>query len=279
MTEKVQEFLTRSNGAEGTLLIPRKIYDQLIPEVQRAQIGRQYAAHVVGPAEVPGSSVDINLATPQSMRVFKVAEGASVPISEHAYTTVNIKPDKFGVRPLITKEMIEDSQFNLMQDNLKQGMLELAYNETALIVSALDGAATTVAGGAALTIANITTAMLALENNNYKPSVLFIGPEALNDLRNIDTFVEYNKSGDNALHTGAIGNIFGMEVVKVTAGGFTTTSSYVVDASQAYAVVEKRGIESKEYEDVPADQMGVLLTQRVAVSLLRSAAVAKITTS
>lgn len=279
MTQEVQELLTRSNGTEGTLLIPRKIFDQLLPEVTKAQIGRQYAAHIAGPSDVPGSSIDFNIASANAMTVFKVAEGAAVPVSVQAFTTVNVKPDKYGTRPLVTKEMLEDNQFNMVQTHTRQALLEMAYNETALVVSALDGAASTVAGGAALTIANITTAKTTLENSNFHPDVMFVGPEAYNDLLNLDTFVEYNKSNSDTLRTGAVGKIFGMDVVVVTAGGFTTTSSYILDSREAYALVEKRPIAVQQYEVPEADQMGIVITQRLAVSLLKSSAVVKITTS
>jgi len=60
MTElkAVQELLSTGTGAEGTLLIPRKIHDALIDEVDKNLIPRSEAAMYFGPSEIPGSSYD-----------------------------------------------------------------------------------------------------------------------------------------------------------------------------------------------------------------------------
>lgn len=281
MTYKiVNEYLDRSAGTAGSLLIPTKIFDELIPAVDKALIGRQYARRVFGPADIPGSSIDVNLETADSLSVYRVGEGASVPIGTAAYTTVNIRPAKYATRPLITKEMVEDSQFALLEDNLKRAAIELAENETSLTITALNGAANTVTGGAAATFANITRAMQFLEDNDFKPRVMFVGPEFLKDLRDIDAYTEVNRSGDREVYdTGFRGRLYGMDIVQVSGNLITTTSAYVVDPEQAYAVAEKRPMTVKEFDSPQSDEMGAVLTHRVAVSLLRSAAVARITTT
>ena len=58
----IKELLQTRVGTEGTTLIPTKIYDTLWDSVDKALIGRQFAAFIVGPAGVPGSSFDLNLA-------------------------------------------------------------------------------------------------------------------------------------------------------------------------------------------------------------------------
>lgn len=283
MAKTLKEYLSTGAGTQGTLLIPRKIYDTLWEAVQKNLIGRKHAAWVEGPQGVPGSSLDVNLVTADSMKVQRIAEGAEIPVDTVEYTTLNVRPSKYGVRPLITKEMIEDSKFNLIDNNVYRAGIEMAENEDSLIVTALDGAANTVSGGAAITIANITRAMQYLEDSDFKPRAFFVGPEVANDLRNIDTFVEAQKAGLNRnqemFENGLIGKIFGMDVYEISGNIITSTSSYVVDSEQAFCVVEKRPVTMEEYDDKTKDISGVVVTQRVAVALLRSSAVAKITTT
>jgi len=38
--------------------------------------------------------------------------------------------------------------------------------------------------------------MQYLDDEDYEPTTLFVGMEVINDLRNIDTFVEYSKVGN-----------------------------------------------------------------------------------
>src|SRR3990167_11330010 len=153
---RIQELLQTGIGTEGSLLIPRKIFDTLWEAVDKSLIGRQFAAFIVGPDGVPGSSFDLNLATADSMTVYRVAEGASVTIDVPAFTSTNVVPRKYAVRPIITREMLEDGKWNLLEFSMRRAATEMAENENAQVLATLDGAGNTVSGGATLTVANIT---------------------------------------------------------------------------------------------------------------------------
>jgi len=277
----IREYIGTGIGTEGSLLIPRKIYDVLIPEVEKALIPRSEAAFYVGPDGVPGSSLDINRVIADKMDVRTVAEGAEIPIDQTEYNNINVKPLKYGVSIRITREMMEDSKFDLMRHNIMIAGRRFAENENSLVITELDKADNTVSGGAAITIANITRAMQYLEDSDYSPSTFVVGNEVLNDLRNIDTFVEANKAGNTQmLSTGFIGTVYGLNVIRVsTNAGMTTTSSYVFDRNQAYCLVEKRPISIESF-DIPQNDMSAsAITQRIAAQAIRTAAIAKITTS
>src|SRR3990167_9031730 len=193
MTElkHVQELLNTGMGTEGQLLIPRKIADSLIEEVEKALIPRSLAALYYGPGQIPGSSVDVNLVDVNTMDVRAVAEGAEIPLDNTTFSSFNLKPKKYGVAIRIPREMLEDAKWNLLDYNIRTAARRFAENENSLVISdALDNASNTVSGGAAVTIANLTRAMQHLDDNDYSANVLLVGMEVLNDLRNIDTFAE-----------------------------------------------------------------------------------------
>jgi HK97 family phage major capsid protein len=276
----VRELLSTDLGTEGQLLIVRKIFDTLIPEVEKSLIPRSEAAIVE--TKIPGSSLDVDLITENTMDVREVGEGAEFPLDQAEYTSFNLKPVKYGVAIRITKELMEDGKWNLLANNIELAGRRLAENENSLIVSnALDNASNTVAGGAAITIANITRAMQYLEDVDYSPTTLFVGMEVLNDLRNIDTFVEADKLGSREmLQRGFVGVLYGLNVIRVsTNAGMTTTSSYVTDRSAAYIIAEKRPITVEGFDLVTFDMTGSVVSQRITVRQLRANAIAKITTS
>lgn len=278
----IREFLGTGLGTEGQLLIPRKIHDALIEEVDKNLIPRTEAALFFGPADIPGSSIDVDLVTPDKMDVRVVAEGAEIPLDQTEYTSTNVKPLKYGVAIRITRELLEDAKWNLLQHNVMIAGKRLAENENSLVVSlGLDNAANTVTGGGAITIANITRAMQYLEDSDYEPTSYFVGMEVLNDLRNIDTFVEFNKIGNREmLERGFLGTIYGMNVMKVsTNAGMTSTSSYVTDKAHAYMIAEKRPLTIENFELPSYDMSASAITQRMTVKVLRSSAIAKITTT
>ncbi len=281
MEGNIKELLTRGSGTEGSLLIPKTIYRTIVDAVDKKRIPRELAAIFIGPTGVPGSSVDIDLEDKDSMQVVKVAEGAPIPIGTVSYSSFNVKPDKYAVRPLITKEMMEDSKWNLMAHNLKRAGKEMGENETTLIITqALDNAGNTVSGGAAITPANITRGIQYLEDNDYEATDMLSGPEVMNDLRNIDTFVEVDKSGSTeALREGMIRRLYGMNVHLISGNLITSTTSYIIDRAEAFVLVEKRPVTVENYDDFIHDMSGSVVTQRIRARQLRANAICKITTS
>lgn len=282
MTNYIKEYLSTGTGTEGSLLIPKQIYSTLIEEVEKILIPRSEAAIFIGPSGIPGSSVDINLETPDTLDVSQVGEGAEVPYDNQEYTSFNLKPLKYGVAIRITRELEEDSQFELLQRNVRVAAKRMAENENSLVITdALDNATNTVAGGAATTIANITRGIQYLEDSDYTATSYFVGNEVLNDLRNIDTFVEADKAGNtDMMQRGFIGTIYGMNVMRVsTNAGMTTTSSYITDKMHAYVIAEKRPLTVEGFELPNFDMSGAVVTHRIKVRHLRADAICKITSS
>jgi HK97 family phage major capsid protein len=286
--QKIQEYIGTKDGTPGTLLIPKLIMPELIDAVQKALIPREMAAKVWGPDAIQGSSFSINLETPNTLSVREVGEGAELPLDAMDFSSITFTPVKYGVAVRITKEMMEDAQFDVFQRNLRTAGTRFAENETKLILTALDGANTTVAGGASITIANITEAMYNIEGAgaDFKATDFLIGQEVLNDLRNIDVFVEANKAGNTEmLNRGFLGTIYGMNVARFSASSTVVPSSshpkyaYVFDRSQAYGIAIKRDVTVEGFMLPSFDMEGAAITQRLDVKLLRSTAVSKITTA
>lgn len=282
--QELQGTLQTGLGTEGQLLIERKIYDVLIDEVDKNLIPRSEAAIYIGPDGVPGSSVDVDLVTPDTLNIRIVGEGAEVPLSAPDYTSFNVKPLKYGVRITISKEMMEDAKWNLIEHSVRLAGNRLAENETNLIISALDDTGNSVTGGANLTIANLTAGMLTLENADFTPTTLLVGPEVLNDLREIDTFVETDKFGTREmLERGVVGTLYGMKVFRFSrqAAPSTTYSkyAYILDKNWAYLIVEKRPITVENYDLATHDMSGAVVTQRIAARRIRDNASTRITTT
>lgn len=278
---KLQELVTTGAGVEGSLLIAKTIYANIVEAAQSERIGRDKAAMYIGPGEIQGSSVDIDLEDEASNLKFQaIAEGTGVPLSAITYSSTNVKPVKYGTRLAVTREMIEDGKWNQVEFNLKNTGRQSAELEDTLIIAQLDTAANTVSGSTAVTIANITRGMQYLVTSKYKPTDMFIGAEVLNDLQNIDTFVEADKAGNTTtMQTGRVGKIYGMNVWLVNSDGMTATTAYIIDRNKAFACIERRPLTLEKYEDAVHDISGATVTQRVAFKALRTSAIAKITSS
>jgi len=278
----VREYLGTGTGTEGSLLIVKKIYETLVDEANKVLIPTSEAALYFGPAQIPGSSIDVNLMTENSLSVRLVPEASEIPMDSAEYSTTNMKPDKYGVAIRITREMLEDAQWNLLQHNLMIAGRRMAEKINALIISdALDSAANTVAGGASVTIANVTRAIQYLHDADKVATSFLVGNEVLFDLQNIDTFVEADKLGSREmLSTGFVGTLYGMKVYRTsTNAGMTTTSSYVYDKNHAFMIAEKRSITVENFTLPSFDMEGAAVTMRVKIKPLRTNATCKITSS
>jgi len=278
----IKELLSTGTATEGSLLIPKKIYDTIIEEANKFLIPRSEAAMYFGPGQIPNSSVDVDLVTPNKMDVRSIAEGAEVFLDEPEYETFNLKPTKYGVAIRITRELLEDGKWNMLQHAIMMAGKRFAENENSLIISdALDNAGSTTSGGAAVTISNITESMYDLEENDYEPTSYLVGTEVLQDLRQIDTFAEADKYGNrDMMEKGFVGTLYGMNVLRASSNaGMTKTTSYVYDKNNAFVIAEKRPITIEKFEMPSFDMSGAVVTQRIKVRQLRANAISKITSS
>jgi len=285
---RIQEYITRDTGVAGTLLIPKLIMPVLIDEVDKHLLPKELAAIYQTPAQTAtlGASWSIDLIKADSMNVRLVGEGAEIPMDALEYdTTVTIEPVKYGVAVRITREMMEDSQFDLFSRHLKYAGKRMAEKETELIIAELHSTTNAVTGGAAITIANIAEAMNYLERYDYTPTDVLVGDEVLQDLRNIDTFVEADKAGNtDMLKSGFLGTIFGMNVVRFSRNATPTPTTYckyayVIDRSNSYVVSYKRDITVENFDLPTFDMQGAAITMRLDVESLRDYATCEITTS
>lgn len=280
----VKELLSTDIAVEGSLLIVKKIHDKLVEEVGKRLIPRTEAALVIGPSGIPGSSVDVDREDPNSLSIREISEGADIILDNQTYDSINIKPIKYGVGIRITKEMLEDGKWNLLERNITTAGKRFAENETNLVLVQLDSAATVNTGGAAYTIADLTTQMQDLEDEDYNPTTLLVGNEVAHDLRNIDTFIEADKLGSREmLETGFIGNIYGLNVMRFSTKAAPTTThskyAYMYDKSEAYYIVEKRPMTVERFELQSNDMSAVAITNRIAVQIIRTPSVSKTTTT
>jgi len=272
-----------AGSSGGSVLIPRTLYGTLIRAVRKKLVFRALAAKVFGPSSIPGSSIDIPLQTPESMEIHPVGEFGVVPLDIEGYTSFNMKPLKYGVRLMISKEMMEDSLFDVMALNVETAGYELADNEESLIVSTLDTAtaqsdSTRVANSnATLPISDITAGIQGLEEEGYEFTHGIVGTEIANDLRNIDTFVEADKAGISDPSRRLIGKIFEGKII--VSRNVNSKRMYLIDAGHAFVIAEKRPITIEKYFDAARDTGFAVATQRFSTRYLRSAATARIVTT
>jgi len=275
-------FSSSAGSAGGSYLIPRTLFKELIADVKKRLVWRALAARVIGPASIPGSSLVLTLQTKDSMNVARVGEGAEVPLDVESYSSVTITPPKYGVRIGISKEMIEDSQWDVMALQLQTAAYELADNEDSLVITELDTASGETGGtrvansNATLPLTDITAAIQGLEEEYHTATDMVVGVEVANDMRNVDEF-NSKDYGNLSIQDRFIGKLWGMNVI--VSHNVSAKYAYIIDRDHAFVIVEKRPITIERYFDAARDSSYAVVTQRVAAQYLRPGAVARIVTT
>jgi len=278
---RLQEVLTTSAESE---LIPSEIYSTLIESVREVLVGTQICRRI-GPESIPGSSIDIDMTTKDTMLVEDTAETAEFGKGHAAAETFNLKPVKRTVDIQISREMIEDSKFSLVEWQIQEAGYQMAKKMDSRIMTEIkDGAdaAATVAhttdSGSAMTLANISATMKFIEADGYTVTHMLVDAGATDDLRNMDTFVEADKLGSReAFERGLVGRIFGANVIKTNQAHLAqTTYDYIlmVDAKHALVLAEKRPISIARYNQENKDIVGIAVSARFEVRYLRANACA-----
>ena len=282
------DFASSTAGSGTTnYLIPRTLLPSVVDAARKKLVLRGLAAKVFGPSSIPGRTLVIpmqaEITTNNALAVDRVGEGAELPLTQTEFTTTTFTPVKYGARVGVTKEMMEDGIIDLLSYHAELAGYEFADNEEALIVAQLDAASTAAShnvanSNATLPITDITEAMQNLEADNYAPTTMIVGVEVANDLRNIDSFNEADKTGGaSAVNHRLIGSIFLMNVI--VSNNVSAKLAYVIDKNHAFAIAEKRPLTVERYGDVARDTGFMAVTQRVAVGYWRANACSEITTT
>ena len=265
---KLQELLNRGSAPEQILT---DIYGTVTEAVRTKLIGTNLIALRLGPGDIPGTTLDLVHQTRNTLSVAKVGEGAEIPVSTEDTFRYQVSPEKWGTRPLVTREMIEDSLFAVMERQLKEAGYQFArsVDRNNILLALRQGRGTANTGAASITVANITKNIYDLESNDYVATDAVMGAEVAQDVRNLDTFTEANKAGVNNPSKSFIGNIFGMNLWQTnnltsTFGASTNNTDFVVlDRNHALVYAEKRPLTVDRYNDVTRQLEGIVLSARL----------------
>ncbi len=279
MVKSFQELML-TQDAENEL-IKEQVYDIIKDAADAVSVAPRLATFV---NLKQGSSLKFVLQTKDSMNVRQIAPGAEVPIDVENYTEIEVVPQKYGIRPLITTEMIEDANWDVVDRNLRYAGRKMGLKRDSLIISAYDDANegfpsqnAVTETNSELTISSIVEAMKEVEQEDYKPTLMLMHPKQVMELRKIDTFVEADKAGVTDPSKGFIGRIYGLDCIITTE--VTADKVYIFDPAEAGVFVVRRPITIEKYADPIRGLVGCSITARWAAKCLRPKAGARIAVS
>jgi HK97 family phage major capsid protein len=275
--------LLLSESVEGTTLIQTQMYATVMEGAQPQRCFRE--------------ALPIFNTTSDTLRVplgaagayaSEVAEGAEIPSEEQDYSYRDFVVKKYGVRPLITNEMIEDCKYDMISQEVMYAGAKMENTLNQLHLTALlDNAGLEHdTAGTNQGVKAMGSAQTLMRNAHYNPSVTIMHPQAEGSVLSGFTLTNYAGS-QSVLNSGQVPTILGMDarVCGVSDDSDTYTWGYdtdgyigmlVLDAMKAGATAMRRDISLERYSDPIRDLLGVAVTARWGVNYLQANAIARV---
>lgn len=276
--------LLQSEGILGTTLVPSEVLSTVLAGAEPAKCMREILP-VLG---VTGNSV-VFPKNEAGTYADEVAQGAEIPVDVITYGSSTVSIKKFGVRPLITRELIDDGLWDMVGLELEKAGLRLEnrLNQDALSAVLQGSGLEHDTAGTNQGIKAISSAYALVLGQNYIPDAVVMHPAALGIvMQDFLPVVAQFQVGDTTT-TGKLPQILGMKsgVCGVTDTSASWTWGYaadsnigmlVMDAVRAGVIAMRRDISVEQYDDPIRDLHGASVTMRYGVSSLQANAACRI---
>ena len=264
--------LIMTTGTESTSLVQAEVHRTII-EGSKPAVCMRNAINVIN---CNSNSLRVNYGA-AGVYAPEVAGGSAIPDYNNTYTARNFEIHKYGYAPLITRELVDDGLFDVINQELmfagqacENTLNKVTFDSLLANSGQAYDAGTTAAN---LGLASIASAMGTIKGVNYMPTDVIMAPafEGLM-LRSYTPAGGYYQTGDTGT-TGVLPKVLGLNAhtLNVTYGGGTYTWGYgtdnyigalVVDRYRAGAIALREDTRVEQYNDPIHDLIGIKTTIR-----------------
>lgn len=293
---KEQKELMRADGLDSTTLLQEEVYKTIVKGAQPFRCMRD----IIPVINTDSYSVRIVYGEDGAYAP-KVAEGTAIPIDTENLNKKDITIEKYGCRPLITNEIIEDGLWDVVAMELEWAgaKLENTLNRQVLseILKDMSGISDRDPSGTNIAVSDITKARADVRGENYIPTHLITSPTAEGYLLT-DSNLVYASYADTAnyLRTGELGGtpLMGLRpyTCSVTTGDGdeawdsaaaatplwdSADEAYdyygiVLDPVHAARIAMRRDFTVEKYDDPIHDLVGLSATMRFGTEVIQTKA-------
>jgi hypothetical protein len=291
----LKEFLGKSGTtgiAGAAYLVPDKIYDIMF----RSAWANDLTGNASRVVDTPGSTLKVDYAKTGQYRPKRFGSGGSMPDESIETGQLTITPAIWGISTRVTNELIEDSQWDVVQMHLEEAAKACAQESSAQFVntlwSASNGDGTVNSGNTGVTgvtdFADIMTGWAGNAVDGYISDTIITNPYAVADFASDASVTAYGSSYHDA-QVGSppmlTGTFKGMNIYTFTgedaygANVLYQSSKWctlVYNKAEAALTVRKRWLKIDNYADPVKDLVGATITFREGYSTINKDAVFKL---
>jgi len=280
---RVRELLV-SEAIESTTLIQTEMYNTVLAGAEPVKCMRQ-ALPIIS---AKSNTLRVPLGEAGTY-AGEVAEGAEIPIDVQDYTYRDFTIRKYGVRPLITKEMVEDGLYDVVALEVQKAgaRIENKINQAALSAILQNSGNSADCGGSGGTpVAKLAEAIAANQTDGYNSNCIILHPGMVGAVMSAFTSVA-TSIGDAITRGGMVGTLLGCPIY--TTGVTDESATYtwgwgvndyigglVINRENAGAIAMRRDITVQRYEDPIRDLVGMGVTARFGCNYFFADAIARV---
>jgi HK97 family phage major capsid protein len=263
---KSQKELLLSDELESSTLLQTEVLDTIIKGATQYRCMRD----LIPQYNITTNQLRIVYQDDVAGTASEIPEGGKIEIDSDSLSHANLDIKKVGTRPLITKELIEDGLWDVVEMQLERAgaRVENKFNIDGM-TAMLDSKSEIDATDSTLDIKDIAKAMKTVRTNGFIPTHVVLHPTAEGELMQSDYLLRSDYSGSNdLLRNGSIGKLFGLKsyLYSLETGDWDDEAGNVyawVGDPQSYAgCAIRRPIAVEEYDDPIHDLMGISVTMR-----------------
>jgi len=221
----------------------------------------------------------------------EIPEGGAVPQTHQEIEYVESIPKKYGKRPLVTKELIEDAAWNVIARNTAEVMRAAKEFEDKKILDTLfDGATTntfTSTAADTLSISEIRNAIKRLHQYGHRATDIIVSPDFWENMMQFNWAVAAATADttsaswkERMFNTGNMPPIFGIPVTMTALledSDAGKSRAMVLERQKCGALTLKRDWTLESVSDPVTDQQGLVVTSRFDVAVIQESAIVAIT--
>ncbi len=295
-TIPLREFLGKSGTtgiAGAAYLVPDKIYDILF----RSAWANDLTGSAMRIVDTPGSTLKVDYSVSGQFKPKRFGSGGGMPQESLETAQLTVTPALWGINTLITNELIEDAQWDVVQLHLEEAAKACAQESSAQALTILcaaangDGTLNAVTTGATTVtdFQDLMDAWAANASDAYISDTVVTHPYAVADFASDASVSAYASSYHDRAVTDPpmmTGSFKGMNLY-CWAGesSYGTAVLYsgskwrtlVYNKAEAAVCVRKRWLKLEKYSDPVKDLAGAVITFREGYSTVNKDAICLIT--
>jgi hypothetical protein len=269
-TVRARELLLANGSAANSPLIPVEVLGTVLEGARKRTCMREVlptiqmkTTKVILPVGTGGVSAPV------------VPPGAEIPIETAEYSHYELEAVKYGLRPMITQEMIDDLLFDVIAQEIQfaGAKLETTLNRLALedLIARGNDAATALKLKSAAdpySLHAIAEATAQIRGKGFDPTKLVLTPVGWSRVMT-ELTTSRNQLQDESMRSGTLGKIMGLDTHICSVDAKDWSDKYVgilLDADRAGRIGIRKDITVANFTDEIRQMRGLTVTASWAVS-------------